>query len=90
MTTDPQHHVYAVVAWLPNLSGEGHVLLLEGASMAGTECAWDFVADDSRLLSFLRRIRRSDGSLPYFEVVLGTNNISGSAVESTVLAYRVR
>jgi len=90
ITTDRQHRVYAIVVWLPNLSGEGHVLLLEGTTMAGTECAWDFVSDDSRLLPFLRSIRRPDGSLPYFEVVLGTNNVSGSAVESAILAYRIR
>jgi len=90
ITTDPQHRVYAVVAWLPQLSGDGHVLLLEGVTMAGTECAWDFISDDSRLLPFLHSIQRPDGTLPYFEVMLGTNNVNGSAVESTILAYRVR
>jgi hypothetical protein len=56
--------------------------------MAGTESAWDFVSDDSQLLPFLQRIRRPDGTLPHFEVVLGTNNMSGSAVKNTVLAWR--
>ncbi len=86
--TDGQHRVYAVVAFLPNLGGNGNALILEGTSMAGTESAWDFVSDDSQLLPFLQRIRRADGSLPHFEVVLGTNNMSGSAVKNTVLAWR--
>jgi len=86
--SDAQHRVYAVVAYIPNLSGNGNALILEGTSMAGTESAWDFVSDDSQLLPFLKRIRRQDNTLPHFEVVLGTNNLSGSAVKNTVLAWR--
>jgi hypothetical protein len=86
--TDPQHHVYGVVAFLPNLADNGNTLILEGTSMAGTESAWDFVSDDSQLIPFLDRIRRPDGSLPHFELVVGTNNMGSSAVRSTVLAWR--
>jgi hypothetical protein len=86
--TDAQHRVYAVVAFLPNLGGNGNTLILEGTSMAGTESAWDFVSDDSQLLPFLKRIQRANGTVPHFEVVLGTNNMSGSAVKNTVLAWR--
>jgi len=31
--TDAQHRVYAVVAFLPNLGGNGNALILEGTSM---------------------------------------------------------
>jgi hypothetical protein len=85
---DAKHRVYAVVAYLPNLGGNGNALILEGTSMAGTESAWDFVSDDSQLLPFLNRIRRADNTVPHFEVVLGTNNMNGSAVKNTVLAWR--
>jgi hypothetical protein len=64
-------------------------LILEGTSMAGTESAWDFVADDAQLLPSLHQIQRPDGSIPHFEVVLGTNNMSGSAGRNAVLAWRV-
>lgn len=86
---DRQHHVYAVVAYVSNLSGNGNVLILEGTSMAGTECAWDFVSDRSQLLPFLQHIRRPDGTIPHFEVVLGSNNMDGSAVRAAVLAQRI-
>src|ERR1700730_33169 len=86
--TDAEHRVYAVVAFLPNLGGNGNALILEGTSMAGTESAWDFVSDDSQLLPFLKRIQRANGTVPHFELVLGTNNMSGSAVKNTVLAWR--
>jgi len=85
---DAKHRVYAVVAYLPNLSGQGNALILEGTSMAGTESAWDFVSDDSQLLPFLNRIRKPDGSFPHFEVMLGTNNVNGSAGKNVVLAWR--
>jgi len=85
---DPLHRVYGLVAWVPNLSGDGSVLILEGTSMSGTEGAWDFVSDDSRLLPFLKRIERPDGTIPHFEVLLGTQNMNASAVRSTVLAWR--
>lgn len=88
ISTDSQHRVYSVVAWLPNLSGDGHILLIEGSTMAGTECAWDFVNDDMRLNPFLHSIRRSDGTLPPFELLLDASNIAGSASQSNILAYR--
>jgi hypothetical protein len=87
--TDPQRRVYGLVAFAPNLSGSGNALLVEGTSMAGTEAAWDFVSDDSELLPFLKRIQRPDGTLPHFELLLGTQNMSSSAVHSNLIAWRV-
>jgi hypothetical protein len=45
--------------------------------------------DDSQLLPFLHRIQKRDGSIPHFEVVLGANNMSGSAGRNAILASRV-
>jgi hypothetical protein len=86
---DPQRRVYGVVAFAPNLSGNGNALIVEGTSMAGTEAAWDFVSDDSELLPFLKRIQRPDGRIPHFELLLGTQNMSSSAVRSNILAWRI-
>jgi hypothetical protein len=86
---DAQHRVYGVVAFLPNLSGTGSVLILEGTSMAGTESAWDFVADDSAFLPFVNRISRTDGSIPHFQLVLDSINLTGSSTKRNVLAWRV-
>jgi len=85
---DPQRRVYGVVAFTPNLSGNGNALLIEGTSMAGTEAAWDFVSDDSQLLPFLKRIQGPDGKIPHFELLLDTQNMSSSAVHSNLLAWR--
>ena len=85
---DPQRRVYGLVAYVPNLAGDGNVLILEGTSMSGTEGARDFVMDDSQLLPFLKQIQRADGSIPRFEVLLGTQNIGASALRSNLLAWR--
>jgi hypothetical protein len=85
---DPQRRVYGVAAYVPNLAGDGNALILEGTSMSGTEGARDFVMDDSQLLPFLKRIQRPDGTIPHFEVLLETQNMSASAVRSSLLAWR--
>ncbi len=85
---DPQQRVFGVVAYMPSLAGDGNALILEGTSMSGTEAAMDFVNDDAKLLPFLERIRRSDGTMPHFEVLLGTRNMGSSAVRSEILAWR--
>jgi hypothetical protein len=86
--TGPVHRVYGVIALRPNMKGSGDVLVLEGTSMAGTESAADFVFDDSRLLPFLATIKQKNGSLPYFELLLKSNNMNGSASGSEILSYR--
>jgi hypothetical protein len=85
---DPLHKVYGLVALRPNLQGSGQILLLEGTSMAGTESAADFVFDDAHLLPFLDEIKTKNGSLPYFELLLQSNNMNGNASQSEILAYR--
>jgi hypothetical protein len=87
-TVDPQQKVYGLIALRPNLEGFGDILILEGTSMAGTESAADFVFDDTRLLPFLEQIKSRNGTLPYFELLLQSNSMNGSASQSEVVAYR--
>jgi len=86
---DPEKTVYGVVAYRPSLSGSGKVLIVEGQSMAGTETASDFVFDDGYLLPFLSSIRRPDGSIPYFELLLRSKSISGEASRLEIVATRI-
>jgi hypothetical protein len=81
--------IYAVAAYQPGLEGRGDVLILEGQGMAGTESAVDFVLDDQYFLPFLSKIKRPDGTIPYFEVVLKTMSLNGDAPQFEVIAYRV-
>lgn len=86
--SDPRQTVYAVVALRSNPGGARRVLMLEGTSMAATEAAADFVFEDQRLLPFLNQIRRRDGFIPNFEVLLTSNNVDGYAPQSRIVAYR--
>lgn len=86
---DPERRVFGVAAYMPNLAGDGNALILEGTSMSGTEAATDFIDDDTQLLPFLNRIRRPDGTLPHFELLLETHNMGASAVQSQILAWRI-
>jgi hypothetical protein len=86
--TDPKQTVYAIVALRHNLGGSRQVLILEGTSMAGTEAAADFVLEDGALLPFLNKIRRPDGSIPYFEALLQSTSLDGNASQSKIIAYR--
>ena len=56
--------------------------------MAGTEAAADFVLDDHLLLPFLAKIKSRDGQVPYFEVLLQSINMNGSASQIRILCYR--
>jgi hypothetical protein len=88
--SDPQRRAFGVIAYVENMEGNGNALLLEGIGMSGTEAAMDFLGDDTKLLPFLTKIRRSDGSIPHFELVLETQNVDASAVQSKILAWRVK
>jgi hypothetical protein len=81
---------YGVLAFLPNLTNTGNVLIAEGTSVAGTEAIGDFLFGDRALDSFLKTIARSDGSIPHFEILLKSKDLNGSASRSQIVAYRVQ
>lgn len=81
---------YAVVAFVPNVNGEGHVLLVAGTTAEGTEAAGEFITDDKRTAAALKALAIDpDGPPRYFEILLEAKTIAGSASQSTVLASRV-
>ena len=73
---------FAVVAFLPNLTNRGHVLILEGISMEGTLAAGELATDDDAFAQVVKLLNiGSGGALPHFEVLLRTE-IMGNAVHS--------
>ena len=85
---DPQQHVLGVLAFLSNLDGNGNALVVEGNSMAGTEAITDFLFNDDALLPFLKQLKKSDGMLPHFEVLIESNSVNGNAGQFHILSYR--
>jgi hypothetical protein len=82
------HRTYAVIALLPSLDGTGHVILLEGLNMAGTQAAGDFLLNEQTIDPILGKATRPDGTLQPFELLLETNSIGANAPEARVISER--
>ena len=85
---DPKHTAYALIALLPNLSGNGRVLIVEGTSIAGTEAAAEFLTNPAQMSQVLDAAWRRSGAVPPFEILLETTNLNGSGSQSRVVASR--
>ena len=81
--------VYCKVSYLANPSGEGNILTLEGTSMAGTECAWEFISRKDEIKQFLIQNGLRETRLPHFEILLKTSNLAGDSASSSIVAWRV-
>lgn len=77
---------YCVVAFLPNSDQNGKVLLIEGTSAESTEAAGDFLSGEQFAAI---RAKLHGNTLPYFEVLLKTSQVSGTPLTVTVEAYRI-
>ncbi len=85
---EPAHETFAIIAFLPNLSGNGHLLILEGLDVAGTQAAAEMLFHPSAIEPILRRATRADGSLRPFEVLLRSTSIESNATGTQVIASR--
>ncbi|WP_213806459.1 hypothetical protein [Granulicella sp. dw_53] len=81
--------VYGDVAYLPNPGGQGMVLSLGGLWITGTQSAGNFVLNGALFSKWLKSIAGSDGSIPPFELLIGTKNLQGNATDSSIIAKRV-
>jgi hypothetical protein len=81
---------YCDLAFLPNLSHTGNLLVISGTEMEGTEAGGEFLTSP-RGMATLRRYVKLDGSgrFPYFEVLLRSSKIGGAAPGFEVIAVRV-
>ena len=89
-TNDPKHLAYALLAFVPNLDNSGHILIVEGTSIAGTEAATEFLTHTpSQIERVLAPWYQEYGRIPYFEILLETTNINGNSSQSRVVATRL-
>jgi hypothetical protein len=84
---DPQHRGLATIAFLPNLSGSGNLLVVQGFSLAGTQAAAEFVTNGRDLDALFRSYAGLGTKLPHFEVLLSTVEINGMASRAVPLAW---
>jgi hypothetical protein len=86
---EPAHETFALIGFLPNLSGNGHILVVEGLDVAGTQAAAEMLLHPSAIAPILKRATRPDGSLRSFEVLLRSTSIESNATGTQVIASRI-
>lgn len=86
---DPLLRTYGLIAYLPNLSGRGHVILIEGVNMAGTQAAGEFLLDEDAMRPVLEKAKEASGEIRPFEVLVETDNIAANASRPHVLSERI-
>jgi hypothetical protein len=77
---------YAVIAYLPNPSRSGRVIILAGTDSDATGAAAAFLTSEDEMEG-LRRTLRVD-RFPFFEVLLKTSRVSGTFFDAQLVAYR--
>jgi hypothetical protein len=86
---EPAHETFALIEFRPNLSGNGHLLVLEGLDVAGTQASAEMLLDPSQIDPILRRAVRADGSIRSFEILLRSTSIESNATSTQVVASRI-
>jgi len=77
---------YSVVAYLPNPSHNGNVIILTGTDSDATSAAAEFLTSEEQLKKFQNTLQVQ--KFPYFEVLLKTSRLSGTSFSSEILGYR--
>ncbi|MGA3213662.1 MAG: hypothetical protein ABSD20_20345 [Terriglobales bacterium] len=86
---DPQHRGLATIAFLPNLSGNGNLLIVQGFTLAGTQAAAEFVTNKQEFDAFFPSYSGNPSRLPHFEILLSTVEINGMASRPIPLAWHI-
>jgi hypothetical protein len=87
--TPGQDHTYGLIAFLPNLTSTGHVLIVGGLNTAGTQAATTFLLTPSLMAPTLQRARGSHGQFRSFELLIGAANFSSNASTPQMIVERI-
>jgi hypothetical protein len=85
-TDGPDTTQYCVVAYLPNPSQNGKILIIQGTSSEAAEAGGDFLMSEEQLASFEKMLHVA--TLPYFELLLKTSQVTRTPLATTIEAYR--
>lgn len=89
ITGDVARRTYGVIAYVPNLEGGGHVLILEGINMAGTQAAGEFLLNPDRMADVLKRARKPNGELHPFEILVETSSVGANSSQLRIVSERI-
>lgn len=86
---EPAHETFALITCLPNLEGNGRLLVLQGLDVAGTQAAGEALFHPEAIAPILKRATRRDGSLGYFEILLRATSIGSNSTGTQVIGSRI-
>jgi hypothetical protein len=84
-----EEQTYGIIAYLPNLTNNGHVLIVAGLNTAGTQAAAAFLLDPSSMMPTLQRARTPHGDLQPFELLVGAGNVATNASTPHIVMERI-
>ncbi len=80
---------YGVAALVPNLSGNGQILIVEGLSMEGTAAIGDVLTNPEKLATLFRRLGHKPGTpVRPFEAVIKLTSIPDGFAYPEIIAVR--
>jgi hypothetical protein len=82
-------HTYGLIAYLPNLSSMGHILIVGGLNTAGTQAATNFLLTPSLMEPTLQRARATHGQIRSFELLVSAGDFSSNASAPQIIAERI-
>jgi hypothetical protein len=77
---------YSVIAYLPNPSQNGRVIILAGMDADSTSAAAEFITSETQMARFRQRLKAKQ--IPYFEALLRTSRVKGTSFNAEIVAYR--
>jgi hypothetical protein len=86
---DAQHRGLATISFLPNLSGNGNILIVQGFSLAGTQAAAEFITNGLDFDALFPQYSGNGSKLPHLEILLSTVEINGMASRAVPLAWHI-
>ena len=82
-------HTYGLIAYVPNLSSTGHVLIVAGLNTAGTEAAATFLLNPALIAPTLKRAKLTGGGFQPFQILIGAGNIASNAAMPQMILERI-
>jgi hypothetical protein len=86
---EPAHQTFALITFVPNLAGNGHILVIQGLDVAGTQAAAETLFRGDAIAPVLKKATLPDGRLRSFEVLVQSTSIESNAANTQIIASRI-
>ena len=84
----PSRETFAVIAFMPNLTRTGHLLVIGGLNMPSTQAAADRPLEADIIRPIIEKAQLPGGSLEPFELLIETSSLGAEALPSRIIAAR--